>query len=100
MSEAYGDLNAELDRLYAARFHDDERESKARLWLTFVSHTKTLSSICGNWTSEAGTSNMLCAPTGRLENRDSRRFGSSSTSGLDQKQKPIRRIQLPCIERV
>lgn len=32
MSEAYGDLNAELDRLYAARFHDDERESKARLW--------------------------------------------------------------------
>jgi SAM-dependent methyltransferase len=32
MSEAYGDLNAELDRLYAARFHDGERESKARLW--------------------------------------------------------------------
>lgn len=32
MTEAYGDLNAELDRLYAARFHDDERESKARLW--------------------------------------------------------------------
>ncbi len=32
MAEAYGDLNAELDRLYAARFHDDERESKARLW--------------------------------------------------------------------
>jgi SAM-dependent methyltransferase len=32
MPEAYGDLNAELDRLYAARFHDDERESKARLW--------------------------------------------------------------------
>jgi SAM-dependent methyltransferase len=32
MSEAYGDLNSELDRLYAARFHDDERESKARLW--------------------------------------------------------------------
>jgi SAM-dependent methyltransferase len=32
MSDAYGDLNAELDRLYAARFHDDERESKARLW--------------------------------------------------------------------
>lgn len=32
MSEAHGDLNAELDRLYAARFHDDERESKARLW--------------------------------------------------------------------
>ena len=32
MSEAYGDLNAELDRLYAARFHDDERESKAKLW--------------------------------------------------------------------
>ncbi|HEX3870019.1 MAG TPA: methyltransferase domain-containing protein [Pirellulales bacterium] len=32
MSEAHGDLNSELDRLYAARFHDDERESKARLW--------------------------------------------------------------------
>jgi SAM-dependent methyltransferase len=32
MAEAYGDLNAELDRLYAARFHDAERESKARLW--------------------------------------------------------------------
>ena len=32
MSEAYGELNAELDRLYAARFHDAERESKARLW--------------------------------------------------------------------
>lgn len=32
MSEAYGDLNSGLDRLYAARFHDDERESKARLW--------------------------------------------------------------------
>jgi SAM-dependent methyltransferase len=32
MSDAYGDLNSELDRLYAARFHDDERESKARLW--------------------------------------------------------------------
>ena len=32
MSEAYGDLNSELDRLYAARFHDDERESKAQLW--------------------------------------------------------------------
>lgn len=32
MGEAYGDLNSELDRLYAARFHDDERESKARLW--------------------------------------------------------------------
>jgi hypothetical protein len=32
MAEAYGDLNAELDRLYAARFHDDEREPKARLW--------------------------------------------------------------------
>ena len=32
MAEAYGDLNSELDRLYAARFHDDERESKARLW--------------------------------------------------------------------
>ncbi|SPM28070.1 class I SAM-dependent methyltransferase [Mycobacterium terramassiliense] len=32
MTEPYGDLNAELDRLYAARFHDDERESKARLW--------------------------------------------------------------------
>jgi SAM-dependent methyltransferase len=32
MAEAYGDLNAELDRIYAARFHDAERESKARLW--------------------------------------------------------------------
>ena len=32
MAEPYGELNAELDRLYAARFHDDERESKARLW--------------------------------------------------------------------
>jgi len=32
MSEAQGDLNAELDRLYAARFRDAERESKARLW--------------------------------------------------------------------
>lgn len=32
MAEAYGDLNAELDRLYAARFHDAERKSKARLW--------------------------------------------------------------------
>jgi SAM-dependent methyltransferase len=32
MSEAYGDLNSELDRLYAARFHDEERESKTRLW--------------------------------------------------------------------
>ena len=32
MSDAYGDLNSELDRLYAARFHDAERESKARLW--------------------------------------------------------------------
>ncbi len=32
MAEAYGELNAELDRLYAARFHDAERESKARLW--------------------------------------------------------------------
>lgn len=27
MAEAYGHLNAELDRLYAARFHDAERES-------------------------------------------------------------------------
>ncbi len=32
MSETFGDLNSELDRLYAARFHDDERESKAQLW--------------------------------------------------------------------
>ena len=32
MSEAHGDLNSELDRLYAARFHDEERESKAQLW--------------------------------------------------------------------
>lgn len=32
MAEDQPDLNAELDRLYAARFHDDERESKARLW--------------------------------------------------------------------
>jgi SAM-dependent methyltransferase len=32
MAEPCGDLNAELDRLYAARFHDAERESKARLW--------------------------------------------------------------------
>jgi SAM-dependent methyltransferase len=32
LAEPCGDLNAELDRLYAARFHDAERESKARLW--------------------------------------------------------------------
>ncbi len=32
MAEPYSDLNAELDRLYAARFPDAERESKARLW--------------------------------------------------------------------
>jgi SAM-dependent methyltransferase len=32
MSEASGDLNAELDQLYAARFHGDERQSRARLW--------------------------------------------------------------------
>ena len=32
MEEAHGDLTNELDRLYASRFHDDERESKARLW--------------------------------------------------------------------
>lgn len=32
MAEACGDLNGQLHRLYAARFHDHERESKARLW--------------------------------------------------------------------
>ena len=32
MSEPFSELNAELERLYAARFHDDERESKAHLW--------------------------------------------------------------------
>ncbi|EHB49710.1 Methyltransferase type 12 [Mycolicibacterium rhodesiae JS60] len=32
MADANGDLNSELDRLYAVRFHDDERESKAQLW--------------------------------------------------------------------
>jgi len=32
MEDAYGDLTNELDRLYASRFHDDERESKSRLW--------------------------------------------------------------------
>lgn len=32
MPDSHGDLNSELDRLYAARFHDDERESKAQLW--------------------------------------------------------------------
>ncbi|MCV7098954.1 class I SAM-dependent methyltransferase [Mycobacterium palustre] len=32
MAEPHGELNAELDRLYAARFHDEERESKAQLW--------------------------------------------------------------------
>jgi SAM-dependent methyltransferase len=32
MAEPCGDLNAELDRLYAARFHATERETKARLW--------------------------------------------------------------------
>jgi SAM-dependent methyltransferase len=32
LAEPHGELNAELDRLYAARFHDEERESKAQLW--------------------------------------------------------------------
>ncbi len=32
MPEAYSDLTAELDQLYAERFHHDERASKARLW--------------------------------------------------------------------
>jgi len=32
MAEADGDLSAELDRLYARRFHYDELQSKARLW--------------------------------------------------------------------
>jgi SAM-dependent methyltransferase len=32
LEEPYSELNAELDRLYAARFHDAERESKSRLW--------------------------------------------------------------------
>jgi len=32
MSDGNGELNSELDRLYAARFHDAERESKAQLW--------------------------------------------------------------------
>lgn len=32
MADSHGDLNSELERLYAARFHDDERESKAQLW--------------------------------------------------------------------
>lgn len=32
MAEPFNELNAELDRLYAARFHDAERESKAHLW--------------------------------------------------------------------
>jgi SAM-dependent methyltransferase len=32
LAEEYGDLNSELDRLYAARFHHDERESKSPLW--------------------------------------------------------------------
>jgi SAM-dependent methyltransferase len=32
VSEASGNLGAELDRLYAVRFHEDERRSKAQLW--------------------------------------------------------------------
>lgn len=32
MAETHGDLNSALDRLYAMRFHNDERASKARLW--------------------------------------------------------------------
>lgn len=32
MPGAPADLTSELDQLYAARFHHDERESKARLW--------------------------------------------------------------------
>jgi SAM-dependent methyltransferase len=32
MAEPFSELNAELDRLYAARFHDAERESTAHLW--------------------------------------------------------------------
>jgi SAM-dependent methyltransferase len=32
LAEPYDDLNARLDRLYSARFHDAERQSKARLW--------------------------------------------------------------------
>ncbi|MGD1253669.1 class I SAM-dependent methyltransferase [Mycobacterium seoulense] len=32
MAEPYGDLNSKLHHLYAVRFHDGEREVKARLW--------------------------------------------------------------------
>jgi hypothetical protein len=32
MAATDADLNAELDRLCATRFHEDERESRAPLW--------------------------------------------------------------------